>query len=174
MIDYPTEVRVHPAMTDAEVMEALRLMAPLLYRVTDFATRGALGYIAEYDACRLLGLTKAPALSSGYDAIDAAGRKLEIKAYTLDPGQDRPPPGGLVSRINVDAPTDAVLLVIYDQEAHLVEIRETPMSEVRTYLSATNSSARKDGRMRARALYDRGIMRWSRSVPTVSASANEP
>lgn len=63
----------------SEVLERARSVATDYYRLTG-KPLGITGEIGEYLAAKHLGLELADARMPGYDAVDGAGRKIQIKA----------------------------------------------------------------------------------------------
>lgn len=75
------------------------------------------GEIAEVAAAELLGLTLAPALTKGYDALrflpDGTYQRVRIKARAMGA---KPSPGQRMGRLKPGASCDVVLLVILDMD----------------------------------------------------------
>lgn len=61
------------------VLERARAVAIDYYRLTG-RPLGITGELGEIEAARLLGLTLAPPREAGFDAIDAAGHRYQVKA----------------------------------------------------------------------------------------------
>jgi len=91
------------------------------------------GEVAEYEAARLLSVELQPARSTGFDAIDAAGRRLQVKGRCVLSTSSR---GQKLGKIDKDKPFDAVLFVKMDERLDAVEIIEADRGPVIEALTA--------------------------------------
>jgi hypothetical protein len=152
-------VLVHAGMADDDAIAAMRLLAPIIHRMSAGATRGVMGVLAEHDVCRVLGLMPAPPLAAGYDAVDpVSGERVEIKSTTLRAGSQRV--HGSLSKFKKGGEATRVLLAVYDFQATLLRIIEVPMAEIVAHLAATDSGARKRGVVRASTIVSKGRVAW--------------
>jgi hypothetical protein len=127
------------------ILAAVKPLAAEYYRLTG-KPLGVTGEVAEYVAAETLGLVLAPPRTPGYDALRQTSRgseRIQIKgrAYGVDAK-----PGQRISRINVDAACDAVLLVLLDNSTlEPREMWEAPFSAVAERLAVPGSKARTRG-----------------------------
>lgn len=111
------------------------------YRALTKKPLGVTGEVAEYEAARLLGLTLTPARLAGYDAINAHGRRFQIKGRCLLPDSK---PGQRLGAIDVTKEFDAVLLVLVDENFDAIAIHEAERSAVLSALAVPGSKARNE------------------------------
>jgi len=109
------------------------------YRELTGKPLGITGEVAEYETARLLGVTLTAARQAGYDAVDHAGRKLQIKGRCVRPDSK---PGQRLGRIDVRKPFDAVLMVLLDEDFDATSIHEADRQDVIEALTAPGSKAR--------------------------------
>lgn len=125
----------------ANVIERAREAARDFYRLTG-KPLGITGEIGEHETARLLKLTLAAAREPGYDAIDAYGKKYQIKARSLPGGGRRK--GGMIGSIKLAHEWDAVLLMLLDEELQPQEIWQAERPAVTAALTAPGSKARNE------------------------------
>src|SRR5690606_2308109 len=123
------------------VIARAREVAIEYYRLTG-KPLGITGEVGEYEAARLLGLKLALAREAGYDAVDADGRRLQIKARSI-PASKRIV-GQRLGRIDLDKPWDAVLLVLMDEFFRPTAIYEADRAAVMEALQKPGSKARNE------------------------------
>jgi hypothetical protein len=106
--------RLHDAMEDLattrvrEILATVKPLAAEFYRLTG-KPLGVTGEVAEYLASELLGLQLAPARTEGYDALRGKERiQIKGRAYGDTSKSQK------LSTIKLEAPCDAVLLVLLD------------------------------------------------------------
>ena len=116
MIDRPFQIGAV-----GEVLERAKQAAIDYYRLTG-KPLGITGEVGEYTATRLLELTLADARAPGYDAIDAHGRRYQIKTRALS--QSARQRSQRVGSIRLDHEWDSVLLVLLDEKLEPREIWE--------------------------------------------------
>lgn len=124
-----------------EILARAKQAAIDYYRLTG-KPLGVTGEVGEYEAARLLGLALADARAPGYDAIDQAGRRYQIKARAFtDVGRRK---SQRLGAIKLDYEWEAVLLVLMDKNLRTLEIWEAERTAVARALSAPGSKARNE------------------------------
>lgn len=132
----------HPTQQDlGSVLERARAVAIDYYRLTG-RPLGITGELGEIEAARLLGLTLAPAREAGFDAIDAAGHRYQVKARWLTDEANRK--SQRVGGIKLTHPWDSVLLVILDKDFRAVGIWAAGREAITAALGAPGSRARNE------------------------------
>jgi hypothetical protein len=129
----------------AEVGELIGSAKKFARRYRDLTGRplGITGEVAEYEACRLLGLELADVRSPGYDAVRKASHspvRLQIKARVLTHEKA----GGRMGSIDTTKEWDAVLLVILEQDFEPLAIYEAPRALVVAAIEKPGSKARNE------------------------------
>ncbi len=115
-----------------EILERARAAAIDYYALTG-KPLGITGEIGEYLTARLLGLALAEARAPGYDAVDEAGRKIQIKARCL-PSRTKLT-GQRLGSIRLDHEWDCVMLILLDERFEpqvIYEAARTPLEEALT------------------------------------------
>lgn len=123
---------------------------------------GVTAEIAEYEACRLLGLELAPVRHPGYDAIrrTASGEDhIQIKGRCI-PSTSRA--GQRVGRIDLAGEWDAVLLVVLDERFNASTIHEADRRAIARAIEAPGSRIRNRGQLGVRMFNSIGREIWSR------------
>lgn len=120
------------------IIEAAKLLARE-YRSFTGKPLGITGEVGEFEAANLLDLDLAPARTPGYDAVDEAGKRYQIKTRRL---ADYPKPGQRIGAIKLEQAWDAALLVLLNENFDPVEIHEAERPEVEGALTAPGSKAR--------------------------------
>jgi len=128
-----------------EVGELIGSAKKIARRYRDLTGRplGITGEVAEYEACRLLGLELADVRSPGYDAVrKVAGAfvRLQIKARVLI--HERA--GGRMGSIDTKKQWDAALLVILNPDFEPLAIYEAPRALVVAAIEKPGSKARNE------------------------------
>jgi hypothetical protein len=120
-----------------EILAAVKPLAAEFYRLTG-KPLGVTGEVAEFVAAELLGLTPAPARTTGYDALCGTERiQIKGRAYGVDAK-----PGQRISQIKIDAPCDTVVLVLLDNATlEPREMWEAPFAAVAARLAHPGSNA---------------------------------
>ena len=103
---------------------------------------GITGEIGEFYASKYLKLDLAEARTTGYDASDKDGRKLEIKSRAID--EEKPRGGQRIGRINLKHEFDVVLLVLMNKRFELMQIHEADRAAVKKALTKPGSKARNE------------------------------
>lgn len=119
----------------------MKPLAAEYYRLTN-KPLGVTGEVAEFVAAELLGLTLAPARTTGYDAL-RGNERIQIKGRAYGKNAK---PGQRMSRIKLDATCDTVLLVLLDNATlEPREMWEASFADVTQCLSRPGSRARERG-----------------------------
>ncbi len=123
------------------ILRAARVLAIDYYKLTQ-KPLGITGEIGEYEAARLLGLKLTPAREPGFDAVDRAGRKVQIKTRRIESSNRKS--GQRLGRIKLDQPWDIVVLVILNEAFEPVSIYESLRSEISATLLRPGSKSRNE------------------------------
>lgn len=128
---------------DNELQEILAAAKDIAVRFKKLTGKplGITGEIAEFSAAKLLDLKLSDARQAGYDAIDRAGRKVQIKGRCLP---ERPGPGQRLGSIRLDHEWDSVLLVLLDERFEVIEMWEAERQSVEEAILAPGSKARNE------------------------------
>lgn len=135
-------------MTSDPLIDVLRDAKRLAIRYRELTGRplGVTGEVAEYEACRLLGLELAPVRSPGYDAIrrldDGTVELVQIKSRCILAGASRR--SGQIGAIKRAGEWDAVMLVLLDDRFEATAIYHANRSAVEQALSVPGSRARNE------------------------------
>lgn len=137
----PTLTEIDSGNRIREILATVKPLAAEYYRLTG-KPLGVTGEVAEYVASEILGLTLVPARTVGYDAL-RGNERIQIKGRAFG---KKAKPGQRISRIKMDAPCDAVLLVLLDNATlEAREMWEAPYSAVCECLARPGSKARARG-----------------------------
>ena len=140
-----------------EILEAAKDVAGRFKKLTG-KPLGITGEIAEFSAAKLLNLKLAEARQAGYDAIDGAGRKVQIKGRCLP---EKPGPGQRLGSIRLDHEWDTVLLVLLDEMFEVMEMWEAERPVVEEAILAPGSKARNErGALAVRKFKQIGTKVW--------------
>lgn len=136
------------------------------YRALTGKPLGIAGEVAEYEAARILGLELTPARHAGHDAVDAEGRRLQIKGRCVLPDSKR---GQKLGSIDKEKDFDAVLFVEMDERFDAVEIYEAARESVIHALTAQPySNARHErGQLNVSKFKKIGSRLWRRDQASV-------
>lgn len=140
MNDAGSRDTVDPLLVSDLIQQAKRLAKE--YRMRTGRPLGVTGEIAEYEACRLLGLRLAPVRQKGYDAVTKTRsglRRLQIKGRVLLPNAK---PGQRLSTISLKHEWDAAILVVLDEDLEPVVLYEADRKSIEAALVAPGSKAR--------------------------------
>ncbi len=126
---------------DNELQEILAAAKDIAVRFKKLTGKplGITGEIAEFSAAKLLDLKLAEARQAGYDAIDRAGRKVQIKGRCLP---EKPGSGQRLGSIRLDHEWDSVLLVLLDESYAVIEMWEADRQPIEAAIRAPGSKAR--------------------------------
>lgn len=113
----------------------------LAYRRLTGRPLGVTGEVGEHEAIRLLGLELAPVRAHGFDAIDGAGKRYQVKARCIPYGASK---AQRLGSIKIDSPWDSVLLVLLTEDLTAEAIWEADREAVVEALSAPGSKARNE------------------------------
>ncbi len=139
------------------IVQAKRLARE--YRALTGRPLGITSEIAEYEAARLLHLSLSAVRQAGYDAIDADGKRIQIKGRVVFENSN---PGQRLGRIRLDHEWDALMLVLLDAAFEPIEIYEASRIEVEAALKAPGSRSRNErGALGVRKLKSIARLVWS-------------
>lgn len=127
----------------ADLMEQAKSLARE-YRRRTGRPLGVTGEVAEYEACRLLGLRLAPVRQEGFDAIQETARgvrRLQINGRVLLPDAK---PGQRLSKISLKHEWDAALVVVLTQDFEPTAIYEADRAAIAAALTAPGSKSRNE------------------------------
>ena len=125
-----------------ELIDAAKKIARR-YRNLTGRPLGITGEVAEYEACKLLGLELADVRSPGYDAmrkVNGSVVRLQIKARVLANEKS----GGRMGSIDTTKEWDAVLLVILSPDFETIAVYEAPRALVIAAIEKPGSKARNE------------------------------
>jgi hypothetical protein len=111
----------------AEIIQAAR-KAAIEYRRLTGKPLGITGEIGECEAAKLLRLRLQDARSTGCDAIDKDGKRVEIKTRCVPRG--RPLSSQRIGRINLTPKFDAAVLVLLDEDFKPVALYRAPYAKL--------------------------------------------
>jgi hypothetical protein len=125
-------------MTIADrIFEILREAKKLAqeYRALTGKPLGIAGEVAEYETARLLSVELQPARSTGFDAIDVAGRRLQVKGRCVLPTSSRGQKLGKIDKavlfVEMDKRLDAVEIIEADRGPVIEALTAPPFSKAR-------------------------------------------
>ena len=129
-------------MTDiGDILERAKAAAVDYYRMTG-KPLGITGEYGEYLTAKLLGLELADARSSGYDAVDEKGRKIQIKARSIP--SDKKLTGQRIGSIRLDHEWDCVMLILLNENFEPKAIFEAGRAPLEAALTRPGSKARNE------------------------------
>lgn len=124
-----------------EILERARQVAIDYYSLTG-KPLGITGEIGEYLTANILGLELAEARAPGYDAIDAVGRKIQIKARCLP--VDCKLTGQRLGSIRLDHEWDCVMVILLNERFEPLAIYEANRAPLEAALLKPGSKARNE------------------------------
>jgi hypothetical protein len=98
---------------------------------------GVTGELAELEAARILGLTPLEVRHPGADAVDARGKRIQIKGRKLKDGKQ-----GMTGMLKATAACDAVVLVLFDDEFRATQIWQADYRTIDRALRRPGSKGR--------------------------------
>ena len=144
------------------MLERARAAAIDYYRLTG-KPLGITGEIGEYEAARLLGLKLATAREAGYDAVDTAGRRYQIKARCINENGLRK--SQRLGSIKLTHPWDTVLLIILNMDFRAIGIWQAEREAIAAAIAAPGSKARNErGALSVSKFKSIGCKIWPTSV----------
>lgn len=156
----PAETAVTPDVHELGALVNQARNVALAYRRLTGRPLGVTGEVGEYEAIRRLGLQLAPVRAAGFDAVDAEGRRYQVKARCLPGGASK---AQRLGSIKIDSPWDAVLLVLMGEDLVATEIWEADRAAVVEALSAPGSKARNErGALAVSKFKSIGRLVWSK------------
>lgn len=111
------------------------------YRKLTGRPLGITGEVAEYEAARLLNLNLSEARQAGYDAVDAKGKRIQIKGRVVFKDSKT---GQRMGRINIKHEWDELVLVLLDADFEPIAIYQAMYPEVEAALMAPGSRSRNE------------------------------
>ena len=153
------------APLDVEFVETIRAIkaAAVRYRNLTGKPLGITGELGEVQAARILGLKLAPPRQAGFDATDASGRRLQIKARCI---LEDAKPGQRVGSIKLNHEWDAVVLLLMDHNFEPQVAFEASREAVEAALKLPGSRARNErGALAVSKFKSIGKRVWSRDQP---------
>ncbi len=133
---------INPAAI-ADLMERAKRLAKEYRRQTG-RPLGVTGEVAEYEACRLLGLCLAPARQEGYDAVRQTPdgtRRVQVKGRVLLPDAK---PGQRLSKISLKHDWDSTIVVVLDEDLEPIVMYEADRAAIAEALTAPGSKSRNE------------------------------
>ena len=124
-----------------KILERARRAAVDYYALTG-KPLGITGELGEYLTAKLLGLELAEARAPGYDAIDKAGRRIQIKARCLPAGAKLT--GQRLGSIRLDHEWDCVMFILLDERFEPQAIHEAARAPLEEVLTKPGSRARNE------------------------------
>lgn len=124
-----------------EILERARQAAIDYYALTG-KPLGVTGEVGEYLTATILGLELTEARSPGYDAIDGAGRKIQIKARCLP--ADTKLSGQRLGSIRIDHEWDCVMFILLNERFEPQAIFEADRAPLEVALTKPGSKARNE------------------------------
>lgn len=121
------------------IMQAKRLARE--YRELTQRPLGIIGEVAEYEAARLLNLSLSEARQAGYDAVDVAGNRIQIKGRVVFKGSKT---SQRMGRIDIKHEWDELLLVLLDADFEPIAIYRAMRLDVEAALMAAGSRSRNE------------------------------
>jgi imidazolonepropionase-like amidohydrolase len=153
---------------DKLISQARKLAAD--YRLATGKTLpGVSSEIAEYDACRLLGLTPSPDPGQGYDAQTPGGKRVQIKGRTIF---DESKSGQRIGQIKLSQEWDSVVLVLLDQQYEAYEIFAADREELLDYVDRPSLSRKKRGVLSVARFRIIGRLIWTRDEGLIEPVGN--
>ncbi|MDX9911435.1 MAG: hypothetical protein RBS39_06360 [Phycisphaerales bacterium] len=127
----------------ADLIEQVKRLARE-YRKRTGRPLGVTGEVAEYEACRLLGLCLAPVRQEGYDAIRQTPdgmRRVQVKGRVLFADAK---PGQRLSKISLKHEWDSTIVVVLDEDLEPTIIYEAERAAIAAALAAPGSKSRNE------------------------------
>ncbi|MGR9105703.1 MAG: DUF6998 domain-containing protein [Gammaproteobacteria bacterium] len=154
-----------PYSLDKLILQARRLAAD--YRLATGKTLpGVSSEIAQYDACRLLGLETCPEQGRGHDALSPNGKRIQIKGRTIF---EESRTGQRIGQIKVNQEWDSVVLVLLDQDYECDEIYEAERAELLDYIDHPSGQQKKRGALSVARFRIIGRLLWTRGEGLLEA-----
>jgi hypothetical protein len=159
--DFPDTPSTAVYSVDKLMAETRRLAAE--YRRMTGQTLAVSGEIARYDAARLLDLRLEEARVGCIDAIGRGqreGKRIQIKGRVIF---DEHKSGHRIGELGIEAPWDAVLLVLMDSDYEPYEIYEAEREDVLAALAEASRSRRsKRGALSVAKFKAVSALAWTR------------
>lgn len=142
-----------------KLISQARVLAKEYRLTTGKALSGISNEIAENDAAHLLGLTLCEDRSQGFDALDADGKKIQIKARTIF---DDSKTGQRIGQIKSNQTWDSVVLVLLNEDYEPFEIYEAERDELIELIDKPSKNQKKRGALSVARFRIIGTLRWTK------------
>ena len=154
-----------------DIIERARQAAIDYYALTG-KPLGITGEVGEYLTAKLLGLELAEARAPGYDAIDRAGRRIQIKARSLPKGTRLT--GQRLGSIRLGHEWDCVMFILLNENFEPQAIYETARTPLEAALTKPGSKARNErGALAISKVINLGRKIWPEVDLKVNASVSK-
>jgi hypothetical protein len=144
-----------------KLIEQARQLATDFRKMTGKPLPGVSNEIAEYDACKLLGLELYEERSEGFDAerVNVNGpKRVQIKARSIFNDNYR---GQRLGQLKLDKAWDSVVLVLMDENYQAFDIYEATRDDIVNNLNE-NSSRMKRGAMSVAKFRNIATLVWTK------------
>lgn len=142
-----------------KLISQARTLAKEYRQATGKTLPGISNEIAENDAAHLLGLTLCEDRSKGYDALDAEGKKIQIKARTIF---DDSKTGQRLGQIKSNQEWDSIVLVLLNEDYEPFEVYEADREELLEVIDKPSKSQKKRGALSVARFRIIGELRWTK------------
>jgi hypothetical protein len=141
-----------------KLISQARILARDYRQATGKTLPGISNEIAENDAAHLLGLTLCDDRSQGFDATDANGKKIQIKARTIF---DDSKTGQRIGQIKSNQSWDSVVLVLLNEDYEPFEIYEAEREVLIEVIDKPSQNQKKRGALSVARFKIIGELRWT-------------
>ncbi len=141
-----------------KLISQARILARDYRKATGKTLPGVSNEIAENDAAHLLGLTLCDDRSQGFDAVDADGKKIQIKARTIF---DDSKTGQRIGQIKSNQTWDSIVLVLLNEDYEPFEIYEAEREELIEVIDKPSQNQKKRGALSVARFKIMGELRWT-------------
>lgn len=148
-----------PVYSMQKLITQARTLAKDYRQMTGKVLPGISNEIAENDAASLLGLTLCDDRTTGYDAKDPDGKRIQIKARTIF---DKSKTGQRIGQIKIDREWDSVVLVLLDEDYEPFEIYEADRATLMEVIDKPGQDKKKRGALSVARFRNIAFLRWTR------------
>jgi len=142
-----------------KLISQARMLAKDYRLATGKTLPGISNEIAENDAAHLLSLTLCEDRSKGFDAIDADGKRIQIKARTIF---DDARTGQRIGQIKSNQTWDSVVLVLLNEDYEPFEIYEADRETLIEVIDKPSQNQKKRGALSVARFKIIGELRWTK------------